>query len=84
MSEVTSSLSKFLVDQSGRVHLVRDKYMIVSQEGEVLGECTPEGGHIKRLVPLYDGRIAFEVAKEGKDGGMALQYMDEETGSPVT
>ncbi len=84
VSEVTSSLSKFLVDQSGRVHLVRDKYMIVSQEGEVLGECTPEGGHIKRLVPLYDGRIAFEVAKEGKDGGMALQYMDGETGSPVT
>ena len=31
VSEVTSSLSKFLVDQSGRVHLVRDKYMIVSQ-----------------------------------------------------
>ena len=84
VGEVITSLSDFLVDQSGRVHLVRSKYMLVSQEGEILREHTPEGGYIKRLVPLYDGRIAFEVTVEEDGGGTILQYMDEETGSPVT
>ena len=84
VGEVITSLSDFLVDQSGRVHLVRSKYILASQEGEILEEYTPDNGYIKRLAPLYDGRIAFEIKGDGKDGGMLLQYIDEETHNPVT
>ncbi len=84
-SEVIAGISDFMVDQSGTVHLVRgngQQYQLVSQEGDILGECAPEGGNINRLVPLYDGRIAFEVTANG--GGRTLQYMDGETGMPVS
>ena len=84
LGKVVTSLSDFLVDQSGRIHLLQSKYMLASQEGEILEEYTPEDGYIKRLAPLYDGRIALEVTAKGGDGGMTLQYMDEETHSPVT
>ena len=87
LTNVLAGFSDFLVDQSGTVHLVRGKgqqYQLVSQEGEILGECEPEAGNINRLVPLYDGRIAFEVMERGSDGGRLLQYMDGETGVPVT
>lgn len=79
-----AAISDFLVDQSGTVHLVKDKYMHLSQEGAILGEYAPESGHIERLVPLYDGRIALEVTAEGEEDERILQYIDEETGSPVT
>ena len=73
-----------MVDQSGRIHMVQSKYILASQEGEILEEYTPDNGYIKRLAPLYDGRIAFEIKGDGKDGGMLLQYIDEETHNPVT
>ncbi len=82
--EVITGLSDFLVDQSGRIHMVQSKYILASQEGEILEEYTPDNGYIKRLAPLYDGRIAFEIKGDGKDGGMLLQYIDEETHNPVT
>ena len=84
LDEVLAGLSDFLVDETGRVHMLWNKYMLLSQEGEILGEYSPEDGYIKKLVPLYDGRIAFEVEAEGVEGGIILQYIDEETHSPVT
>ena len=84
LDEVLAGLSDFLVDETGRVHMLWNKYMLLSQEGEILGEYSPEDGYIKKLVPLYDGRIAFEVEAEGVEGGIILQYIDEETHNPVT
>lgn len=91
-SEVLTSISDFAVDSSGAVHLVRQmgeerQYLLVSPEGEILAEYVPENGDIGKLVPMYDGRVAFWVVTERSDGNqslhMTLQYMDREAGKPV-
>lgn len=91
-SEVLTSISDFAVDSSGVVHLVRQmgeerQYLLVSPEGEILAEYIPENGDIGKLVPMYDGRVAFWVVTERSDGNqslrMTLQYMDREAGKPV-
>ena len=82
--EVVGSLSGFAVDQFGAVSLVHGgQYLLMSQEGDILAEYSPEGGSVNRLVILYDGRIAFEVTMKG-NGGTALQYMDRDTLETVT
>lgn len=59
------------------------QYLLVSQEGEILAECMPEGGnYMRKLVPLYDGRVAF-LSIAGDSGGMSLEHMDAETGRLV-
>ena len=84
VGEVIESLSDFAVDQSGAANLVHGgQYLLMSQEGDILAEYSPEGGSVKRLVILYDGRIAFEVTMKG-NGGTALQYMDRDTLETVT
>ena len=84
VGEVIESLSDFAVDQSGAASLVHGgQYLLMSQEGDILAEYSPEGGSVKRLVILYDGRIAFEVTMK-ENGGTALQYMDRDTLETVT
>lgn len=91
-SEVIMSVSDFAVDGSGVVHLVRQmgevqQYLLVSPGGEILAEYIPKNGDIWKMVPLYDGRVAFwSVTERGdKDQSlqMTLQYMDREVGKPV-
>lgn len=85
IGEVLTGLSGFAVDQSGAANLVwRGQYLLVSLEGDILAEYSPDGGSVERLVTLYDGRIAFEVMSNGNNGGTSLQYMDRETREPVT
>ena len=72
------------MDQSGAASLVYGgQYLLMSQEGDILAEYSPRGGSVKRLVILYDGRIAFEVTMK-ENGGTALQYMDRDTLETVT
>lgn len=64
VSEVMMNLSDFAVDSAGVAHLVyqegqRWRYLLSSQEGEVLAEYDPGSEDIRELVPLYDGRVAF-------------------------
>lgn len=87
-AEIIMGFSDFAVDQSGMVHLVRQteqgpQYLLVSPAGEVLAEYVAEDGHSIRLVTLYDGRVAFSSAAYGDEDGIALLYMDAETGRPV-
>ncbi len=84
--EVSESLSGFAVDKSGAAHLLRYteegvQYLLVSQEGNILAECIPEGG--SKLVALYDGRVALLSAAGGSGGGVTLEHMDVETGRLV-
>ena len=89
-SEVWGSLLGFAADKSGAAHLIRYsekgplQYLLVSQEGDILAECIPKGGnYMRELVPLYDGRVALLSIASGSSGGMALEYMDTETGRLV-
>lgn len=60
------------------------QYLLVSQEGEILAECNPAGGnYTRKLVTLYDGRVALLSAAGGSGGGVTLEHMDAETGSLV-
>ena len=53
VGEVIESLSGFAVDQSGAASLVHGgQYLLMSQEGDILAEYSPEGGSVKRLVIL--------------------------------
>ena len=87
ISEVEESLLGFAVDKSGAAHLIRNseegiQYLLVSQEGEILAECTPAGGsYTRKLVTLYDGRVALLAG--GSGGGVTLEHMDAETGRLV-
>ena len=89
-AEVITSLSGFMMDGSGRIHLKRLtqegwRYEILSPEGEVLADYRPLGSSLGRFVPLYDGRVAVQVkdTNQGFDSG-TLQYLDPETGKTVT
>lgn len=90
-SEVIMGLSSFAVDLSGMVHFVwqmgeGQQYLLVSSTGEILAEYIPEDGYIYELVPLYDGRVAFWVTKQGAGDQLpqtSLQYMDAKVGRPV-
>jgi len=80
---VLETLREFGADSSGAAHVLQGgRYLVVSQEGELLAEYAPEDGTIRDMVPLYDGRMAFW--QEGKQGEMSLQCMDVESGMPVT
>ena len=71
-------------DQSGRAHVLwQGKYWIISEIGEVLAEYVPGKSHIRGLVPLYDGRVAFWVTTDEDDGKSSLEWMDVESGRPV-
>ena len=89
ISEVEESLLGFAVDKSGAAHLIRNseegiQYLLVSQEGDILAECTPAGGsYMRKLVALYDGRVALLSVADGNGGGVTLEHMDAETGSLV-
>ena len=86
-SEIIMGLLDFAVDSSGTVHLVQSvddgwQYRLVSPEGEILAEYVSGGEDFNGLALLYDGRIAFSTIKADAEG-MALQYMDEESGKPM-
>lgn len=87
--------NSIMADTAGYVHLIDDveeelHYYIASSEGELLVDYKPEGYWVTRLVPLYDGRVAFEVQKDYKEGEKReenrriLQYLDMESGEVVT
>lgn len=85
-SEIIMGILDFAVDSSETVHLVRSvddswQYQLVSPEGEILAEYVSGGEYFRGLAPLYDGRIAFCTAKADAEG-LALQYMDQESGKP--
>ena len=87
-ADVIGSLSGFAVDQSGVAHLLRYaedglQYLLVSPKGEIVAECVLERNAIRKLVPLYDGRVALLAIADGGEG-MTLQYMDAEAGKPAT
>ena len=88
--DVFENLSAFAVDQSGAAHVIWRaeegmRYSLVSQEGEILAECTPAGGnYMRKLIPLYDGRVALLSVAGERSKGMTLEYMDTETGRLVT
>lgn len=75
-------------DSSGTIHMLAQvdgdqKYLLVSPEGELLSST---GSSASRLIPLWDGRIAFLESTWDSEGvfmGMNLQCMDAETGKPV-
>lgn len=88
--ETIMSFSKFAVDSSGTVHLVRQtdeqQYLLVSPTGELLAEYVPKDGYIEGLISLYDGRVAFWETKpdnESQSVRLVLQYMDAETSQPI-
>ncbi len=89
--EAAANLSFFAVDCSGVVHLVQhteegEQYRLISPEGKVLAEYVPEDGYIEKLVPLYDGRVAFlaEVRnRETRSLQKSLRCVDVETGRMV-
>ena len=89
ITEVEESILGFAVDKSGAAHLIRNseegiQYLLVSQEGDILAECTPAGGsYMRKLVALYDGRVALLSVADGNGGGVTLEHMDAETGSLV-
>ncbi len=84
LQEVIDGLPGLAADQSGRAHMVwQGKYRIISETGEILSEYVPEKGHIRGLVPLYDGRVAFWVMTDEDDGKSSLEWMDGESGKPV-
>ena len=71
-------------DSSGTVHMVASvdggqKYLLVSPEGELLSST---GSSVRKLVPLWDGQIAFLEDVNG-GAGKNLQCMDIESGKPV-
>lgn len=87
--EAYVSLSEFAVDCSGAAHLVRQvgeewRYLLVSPEGEILKEYALEDYYRKGLLPLYDGRIAFQATGQDDQGRTIwlLQYMNGETDRP--
>ncbi len=88
-SGVWESLSDFVVDQAGTAHVIWHteeglRYSLVSQEGETLAECTPAGGsYTRKLVTLYDGRVALLSIADESGGGMSLEYVDAENGRLV-
>lgn len=79
--------SYLAVDGSGTVHLVYDgdegqQYLLISPEGELISST---GSDTRRLVPLYDGRIAFWERVWDSEGIFTegqLQCIDRETGKP--
>ncbi len=78
------TIRDFGVDNSGTAHLVQGgRYLTMSQEGEILAEYTPEDGTVRKVIPLYDGRMAFWQEGKGKQGEITLQCMDAESGKPV-
>ncbi|HBA50691.1 MAG TPA: hypothetical protein DCZ91_23420 [Lachnospiraceae bacterium] len=82
---VNETIQEFGADSSGAAHLVQGgRYLVVSQEGEILAEYAPEDGTIRDMVPLYDGHMAFWQEGKGKQGEMSLRCMDAESGMPVT
>lgn len=89
--------SFFAADKSGLVHMLEYlseqeewHYYCVSPEGELLLDYSPAGYDIQRLVPLYDGRVAFAMETKTQKGervdetDTVLQYMDMESGEAVT
>lgn len=90
--EIIMSFLDFAVDYFGFVHLVQQigeerQYLLVSPTGEILAEYIPEDSRIERLVPLYDGRVALLATKRDKEGQCVqtvLEYMDAESGRPVS
>lgn len=88
---VFMDFADFAVDSSEVVHLVRQtedgqQYILVSSAGEILAEYLSAGNDIGRLIPLYDGRVAFEERKwDDRSQRMRtdMQYMDAEAGRPV-
>ena len=81
---VLETIREFGTDSSGAAHLVQgSRYLMVSQEGEILAEYTPEDGTVRKVIPLYDGRMAFWQEGKGKKGEITLQCMEAESGKPV-
>lgn len=84
MGEVLQNLLYIQMDKEGQVYLVMNteegvRYHIVSDEGELLADLLRTGVFFTRLVPLYDGRVAFWENKP-KDGKMSelLRYNAQE------
>ena len=81
---VLETIQSLGVDSSGAAHLLQGgRYLMVSQEGEILAEYVPEDGTVREMIPLYDGRMAFWQEGKGNLGEITLQCMDAESGKPV-
>ncbi|HBA50692.1 MAG TPA: hypothetical protein DCZ91_23425, partial [Lachnospiraceae bacterium] len=82
---VLGTIRELGTDSSGAAHVMQTgRYLVVSQEGEILAEYAPEDGTVGDMVPLYDGRMAFLQEEKGNQGKTSLQCMDAESGMPVT
>ncbi len=84
-------INYLVMDAKGWIHFVRNigeetHYMVVSSEGELVIDYSPDDYSIQELVPLYNGDIAcvamkrYELGEKQTETELQLQYIDIKTG----